>query len=284
MESADYEIRITPARRLSILDWRGLWDFRDLLIQLVRRDYVSKYSQTILGPLWFVVQPILTTLMLSFAFGRIARIPTDGMPPFLFYLCGMLCWNYFSSTFTSTCSTFVSNAALFGKVYFPRLIVPLAAVISNLFTFAIQFLLFVACVAFFVSTGRWSASGWWRWELLLLPLIVAHVGVVSLGIGLWFSALTVRYRDLTHVSGFLLSLWLYATPIIYPLSLVPAKWTWLFHLNPLTFPTEFTRYVLLGRGTFNVTLAGISFLSAALILIVGLLEFQKRERSFVDTV
>lgn len=276
-----YEIRIRPNRSWIKIDWHGLWEYRDLLFLLVRRDFVSKYKQTILGPAWFIIQPLFTTLVFTVIFGKVAKIPTDGLPPMLFYLCGMLGWNYFANTFNSTASTLVGNAGLFGKVYFPRLIVPLATVVSNLFAFAIQLGTFLAIWIYFKGAG---AQVRMEWEIVALPLLILHVGGLSLGVGLWMSALTAKYRDFSHLSGFLVQIWMYATPVIFPLSLIPEKWRWAVVLNPMTMPVESFRYIFLGQGSVDPLYLGISVIVSLIFLFTGLLVFQKVERTFVDTV
>lgn len=277
-----YELRIHPNRNWIRIDWLGIWEYRDLLFLLVRRDFVSKYRQTVLGPAWFVIQPLLTTLVFTVIFGRVARIPTDGIPPVLFYLCGLLGWSYFANTFNSTASTLVSNAALFGKVYFPRLIVPLSTMLSNLFALAIQLLTFLIFWMYFKWSPVTAATFHARWEVLALPLLVLQVSALSLGVGLWMSALTAKYRDFTHLTSFLVQLWMYATPVVFPLSLVPERWRWLVVLNPMTAPTEAFRYVFLGEASVNALDIGTSITVTVLILVSGLLIFQKVERTFVD--
>jgi lipopolysaccharide transport system permease protein len=213
-------------------DLAEIWRYRDLLFLLVHRDFVSNYKQTVLGPLWFIIQPLLTTIVFTIIFGKVAKIPTDGMPPMLFYLAGLLGWNFFSRTLSSTSSTLTSNLGLFGKVYFPRLVVPLAAVVSSFIALAIQLvtlLAFWCYFKFFTSAGPSIQPGW---DLLLFPLIVLQISALGLGVGLWLSALTAKYRDLAFLTGTLVQLWMYATPIIYPVSQIPEKWRWVSSLNP----------------------------------------------------
>jgi lipopolysaccharide transport system permease protein len=283
-QTPPYELRIRPNRNWVRFDWQGLWQYRDLLFLLVRRDFVSRYKQTVLGPAWFVIQPLLMTGVFTVIFGRVARIPTDGIPPVLFYLCGLLGWTYFAQNFQSTSTTLLGNASLFRKVYFPRLILPLSSVCSNLFAFAIQlatFLGFYACYKFFTGTGDQFGL---RWEALALPLIVVQIALFSLGVGLWLSALTVKYRDFQHLSAFLIQIWMYATPVIYPLSNIPERWRWLSILNPMTMPVELIKHVLLGSGAPEGSHLVISVAGTLLTLLSGLLIFQKVERTFVDTV
>jgi lipopolysaccharide transport system permease protein len=279
-----YELRIRPNRSWIKIDWPGLWEYRDLLFLLVRRDFVSKYKQTILGPLWFIIQPLITTIVFSVIFGGVAKIPTDGLPPTLFYLCGMLGWSYFANTFTSTSTTLVANAGLFGKVYFPRLVVPLSTVISNLFAFAIQLATFAVFWVYFKALTSSGSRFDLRWEVVALPLLVVQIGALSLGVGLWMSALTAKYRDFTHLSGFVVQLWMYATPVIFPLSMIPERWRWLVVLNPMTMPVESFKYIFLGQGSVDPLYLGISVVVSAAVVLSGLLIFQKVERSFVDVV
>lgn len=279
-----YELRLRPTRGWIKIDWRGIWDYRDLLFLLVRRDFVSRYKQTVLGPLWFIIQPLVTTIVFTVLFGNIARISTDGLPPMLFYLCGMLGWNYFASNFGSTSTTLVNNAGLFGKVYFPRLIVPLSTVVSNLFAFGIQLgVLLIFWVYFKVFTGAGALFGV-RWEVMLLPLLVVQIAALSLGVGLWMAALTAKYRDFTHLAGFLIQIWMYATPVIFPLSIIPEKWRWLVILNPMTMPVEASRLMFLGQGSVEPLYMVLSIILSAVVLLSGLLIFQKIESTFVDTV
>ncbi len=282
--SSAYELRIRPNRQWIRIDWDGIWEYRDLLFLFVRRDFVSKYKQTVLGPLWFIIQPLFTTLVFTVLFGNVAKIPTDGLPPMLFYLCGMLGWNYFANNFSSTSGTLVTNAGLFGKVYFPRLIVPLSTVISNLFAFGIQLVVLLAFWAYFKCFTPAGALINVHWGLFALPLIILQIGGLSLGVGLWMSALTAKYRDFTHLSGFIVQLWMYGTPVIFPLSMIPEKWRLLVVLNPMTMPIEGLKYIFLGQGRVDAFYISISVLVSIAVMLSGLLIFQKIERSFVDTV
>lgn len=266
------------------LPLKEVWEYRDLLWLLVRRDFVSRYKQTILGPLWFIMQPLMTTLVFTVIFGKVAKIPTDGMPPMLFYLCGMLAWGYFAQCMQGTSATFVNNAGLFGKVYFPRLVVPLAVVISNLIAFAIQlvtFLCFWVWFKFGTQAGvLFNMTGY----VLALPVLLLVSAAVGLGVGLWMSALTAKYRDFTHLAQFLTQLWFYATPVVYPLSEVGDKWRWVFSLNPMTGIVEAYKYAFLGAGVIDTGYLLISCGSAGFLLITGVLIFSRTERNFIDTV
>ena len=279
----DYELVIRPTRGWLSLNLAEVWRYRDLLVLLVHRDFVAKYKQTILGPAWFVVQPLLTTIVFSVVFGGIAKIPTDGLPPMLFYLAGLLGWNYFAQTFQSISTTLVSNVGLFGKVYFPRLVVPLSVVISNLFAFVLQLAtLLVIWIYFKIFTGAGQLFGFSA-GIVCLPLVLLQIAALSLGVGLWLSALTAKYRDFGFLSGFIIQIWLYATPVIYPLSQIPEKWRWIAVLNPMTMPVEAIRIMFLGQGTAVGAYALLSVSVTVLSLVSGVLVFNKIEKTFVDT-
>ncbi len=280
----DYCVVIEANRSWFRLPWRDLVHYRDLWLLLVWRDFVAKYKQTVLGPLWFIIQPLLTTLMFTVVFGRIAKIPTDGLPPMLFYLCGTLAWGYFAQCVNGTSSIFVTHARLFGKVYFPRLIVPLATVTSNLFAFVIQLGTFVGFWVYFKFFTEAGAHFTVTPYVLFLPLLLLQSAAIGLGVGLWLSSLTAKYRDFTHLTGFLTQLWMYATPIVYPLSEVPEKWRWVAMLNPMTGIVETYRYALLGAGTVNPMSFIGSVALSLFVLVSGVLLFARTERTFIDTV
>lgn len=279
----DYEIILRPETSWINLELKGIWHYRDLLLLMVWRDFSAKYKQTILGPLWFLLQPLLMTLVFTVIFGKVAGLSTDGLPPLLFYLCGQLSWNYFATNFNSNSSTLVTHAALFSKVYFPRLIVPLSALISNLFTFGIQLVLFIGFYLYFKNTSG-SAHFGANWRALFLPLILLQTALLSLGVGLILSAITAKYRDLTHILSLLIQLWMYATPVIIPLSKFPEKWRWVLALNPMTTIVESTRLMLLGNGTVHPDHLIYSIAVTLLLLVIGLLVFGRVEKTFVDTV
>lgn len=281
--ASEIEVVIEPTRGLHFAPWGEVWAYRDLLWQLVWRDFAVRYKQTALGPLWHILQPLITTAIFTVIFSRVAKLPTDGLPPSLFYLCGLLAWNYFSQTFTSTSGTLVANANLFGKVYFPRLIVPLSSVISNLIAFVIQFAMFFAVLGFY-RVGYPEADHGPGWTALLLPLVLLQLAALSLGVGLWLSALTAKFRDFTVLSGFLIQLWMYVTPIIYPLTRVPEKWQVWMAVNPVAVPVECFRYMLLGTGSVSTLLFAISLAMTFAALISGLLVFQRVEKNFIDVV
>jgi lipopolysaccharide transport system permease protein len=264
------------------IPWKEIWNYKDLVYFLVRRDFIARYKQTILGPAWYVIQPLLVSVIFTVCFGKIAKIPTDGLPPMLFYLCGMLSWNYFSQCVSLTSSTFVTNAALFGKVYFPRFIIPLSSVCSNLIAFVIQFITFFAFWLYYrYQVGVPVSISPWVW---CIPLLIVQVGIMSLGFGLWLSALSAKYRDLQHLNQLIISLWLYATPIIYPSSQLDEKWQLLYNLNPMVFVVEAFKFLLLGRGIMNIDCMMISLVVTLVVFFSGLFVFSQVEKTFIDTV
>jgi len=280
----DYELVIRPTRGWFHLDLAEVWRYRDLLLLLVHREFVAKYKQTILGPAWFIVQPLMTTLVFIVIFGRVAKIPTDGLPPMLFYLTGLLGWNYFAQTFQSTSGTLINNAGLFGKVYFPRLVVPLSAVLSNLLTFALQLATLLCFWSYFKLFSTAGATFGFSGTIVWLPLIIVQMAALSFGVGLWLSASTAKYRDLTFLSPFLIQIWMYATPVIYPLSRIPYRWRWVAVLNPMSMPTELIKYMFLGQGVIVPAYVAISVGMTLILLLSGVLVFNRIEKTFVDTI
>lgn len=272
---------ITPHR--GWLDWRlkQLWRYRDLISLFVWRDFVAVYKQTVLGPLWHVIQPLLTTLTFTLMFGRIARLPTDGMPSFLFYLSGNVMWSYFANNITKTSSTFVGNSALLGKVYFHRLAIPISIAISNLISFAIQFGIFLAFFAIYYFTGADIHFTKWIYAFPLLLLMLAGYG---LGGGIIVSALTTRYRDLANLVTFGVTLLMFASSVVYPLSSVPAKYQWVLQCNPLVPIMEGFRLGFLGAGQTSVMQLGVSFGVMVAVLAIGMMLFTHVEKTFMDTV
>ena len=258
-----------------------LWRYRDLVAMLVRRDFVTFYKQTILGPTWFLLQPLLTTIMFTVVFGNIAHISTNGLPQILFYMSGIVLWNYFAMCLTNTSSTFITNAAIFGKVYFPRLAVPVSVVITNLITFAIQFCLFLAFMLYFYLRGAGIRP---NMLILILPLLLFQLAALGLGIGILISSLTTKYRDLTYLVTFGVQLWMYATPVVYPMSLIPRKWQWVYALNPMASVIETFRYAFLGAGAVQFSRLALSFGMTIVILLIGVILFSRIERTFMDTV
>ena len=273
-------IRATTVR--SSVEWREIWGFRDLLILLVKRDFSTKYKQTILGPIWFVFQPLLMTLMFTLVFGKVANLSTDGLPAPLFYMSGLLCWNYFSATFGSVSGTFVGNMHIFSKVYFPRLVVPLASVVSNLLTFFVQLTTFAAFFIYFKCFTDAGASFWINSYIAILPLLILQTMALALGVGLCLAAATAKYRDLMQVLGIVSQVWLYATPVIYPTSKVPERFQWLMALNPVTGIVESFRFLLLGTATLSWQIVLNSIVLTIGILILGLFAFRHVERNVVD--
>jgi lipopolysaccharide transport system permease protein len=272
---------LRPKRGLFDLRLRELWLSRDLIMLFVWRDFVSVYKQTILGPLWYLVQPLLTTIVFTIIFGRIAGLPTEGLPPFLFYMSGTVIWSYFAECLTKTSDTFISNANIFGKVYFPRLTVPISISISNLVSFFIQFLLFLAFISYFWLRGANVQPNYW---ILLTPLLLVMMAGMGLGGGIIVSSMTTRYRDLRYLVGFGTQLIMYATPVIYPVSAVPEKLQPLIELNPLTPIVESFRYAYLGSGTVSIYNLVYSLVWAIGLMIVGIIIFNKVEATFMDTV
>lgn len=272
---------LRPKKSLFQVNLHELWQYRDLIALFVRRDFVAKYKQTILGPLWFIIQPLLTTLMFVVVFGNIAGIPTDGIPQVLFYMSGIVGWNYFSTCLNDTSQTFLKNASIFGKVYFPRLAMPISIVISNLVSFIIQFLFLLCFLLYFYMRGADLSMGI---EVLILPFLVMLMAGLGLGFGIIISSLTTKYRDLTHLVGFGVSLWMYATPIIYPLSEIPERYRMFVLANPMTPLIETFKTVLLGVGSVNYLYLLYSLVFTIVLLAVGVLIFNKVERTFMDTV
>jgi lipopolysaccharide transport system permease protein len=263
------------------INLKEIWSYRDLILLFVRRDFVAYYKQTILGPLWFFLQPLFTTIVFTIIFGKIANIPTDGLPQMLFYMAGIVTWNYFSSCLTQTSNTFVTNAGIFGKVYFPRLAVPISVVITNLLTFAIQFGLFLVFMLYFYLNGSSIQPNIW---ILLAPFLLIQMAALGLGMGILVSSMTTKYRDLAFAVGFGVQLWMYATPVVYPLSQIPEKWQWLIALNPMTSIVETFRYAFLGAGTVQLMLLGISLGMTIIILAAGIILFSRVQKTFMDTV
>ena len=282
--SAKYEVIIQPHRNWFYFDWRGLIHHRDLLLFLIRRDFIARYQQTVLGPAWFIISPLITTVMFTIVFGNIAKIPTDNIPPLVFYLCALSIWNYFVTCLSSASTTLLGNAGLFGKVYFPRLIPSFAVIISNLFTFALQMMTFLAFFFYFKFFTQAGALIRPNAYLLMLPILVIHAALLSLGVGLWFSAITAKYRDLNFLLGMIFQLWMYATPIIYPLSLVSGKMRLIVLLNPMSSIVEMFKYAFFGVGHPDLRSYALSVGITIVTLLSGVLVFNRAERTFIDTV
>lgn len=273
---------ISPKRSLFDINLKELWRYRDLILLFVRRDFVSVYKQTILGPLWLFIQPLFTTLIFFVVFNQIAKIPTEGVDPILFYLSGITLWNYFSDCFSKTSNTFVANAGIFGKVYFPRLATPISIVISNLIKLGIQLLLFIVILVYQLVTKDIHVNV--NMHILILPYLILLMAVMGLGLGIIFSALTTKYRDLSFLLTFGIQLLMYATPIIYPLSYTSGKLHDIINLNPLTPILESFRYAFFSIGTFDWNGLVYTSLISFGVLFLGIIIFNQVEKSFMDTV
>ena len=287
-QNLSWTTEIKPKNKLLSIDFKEIWQYRDLMLLFVKRNIITQYKQTILGPLWYFIQPIMTTVMYMVVFGGIAKISTDGLPQPLFYLAGISFWQYFADCLNKTSNTFVSNASIFGKVYFPRLVTPLSDVISNLVRFAIQFVLFLIVYAYYaIFTDVQIHTNWY---ILLLPLLIVMLAGLALGFGILFSSMTTKYPLffllwVFLILSFFVSLWMYATPVIYPLSTITNDTLKLvMQLNPLTGIVEFFKYGMLGVGCHDWWMLGYSFIFMVVLLALGIVVFNKVQRSFMDTV
>ncbi|MDH7516255.1 MAG: ABC transporter permease [Bacteroidota bacterium] len=280
-DSTAWDLVIRPRRKWFHLDLKELWRYRDLVFLFVRRDFVAQYKQTILGPLWFIIQPLLTTVMFTIVFGRIAKISTDGLPMVLFYMAGTICWTYFAECLNKTSMTFISHAGIFGKVYFPRLTVPVSIVLSNLIAFGLQFAFFLGFIGYYTAAGaRVSMNA----AVLLTPVLLLLMAALGLGLGIMVSAMTTRYRDLRFLVSFGVQLAMYATPVAYPLSVIPEKWKAVAVLNPMAPIIEAFRYGFLGAGAFRTDYLLLSAGMTMGILLLGIMLFSRVESTFMDTV
>lgn len=277
----DWTIEIKPRKKWLDVDIKGIWRYRDLLYMYVKRDIVTVYKQTILGPLWFLIQPIFTTVMYMFVFGGLAGISTDGAPQPLFYLSGIMLWNYFSEAFKVSSNVFVTNANVFGKVYFPRLVVPLAGITSNLLKMLIQLGLFMVVYIYFYATGANLSV---NWTIILFPYLIFLIAFHAMSWGMIVSSLTTKYRDLTQLVNFGVQLFMYATPVIYPLSAAPEKYRFILELNPLTPIFEAFKYSCMGCGSLDWGGLLYSTLFMLVTLFFAVLIFNRVERNFMDTV
>ena len=280
-EQESWSLVIRPQRAWWDLRLGELWRYRDLVWLFVWRDFVAYYKQTILGPLWYLIQPILTTLVFTVIFGNIAQLSTDGLPPFLFYLAGNTVWGYFAACVQNTANTFTGNASIFGKVYFPRLAIPISVVLSNIFSFLIRLLVFLVFLGYYLLVGAKVTPNWW---MLSLPLLVFLMAGMGLGIGIIVSSLTTKYRDLQQLVGFGVQLVMYAAPVIYPISSIQKEWQWLILANPMTPVIELFRYAFLGVSSLSYIYILYSLAFTVAIIIVGLLVFNRVESTFMDTV
>jgi len=272
---------IEPTSRVLNLKLSQTWKYRDLIYMFVRKDLVVQYKQTILGPLWYIIQPLISSLMFTLIFGGIAKIPSDGVPHYLFYLAGITCWGYFSTCLTTTSDIFTTNQGIFGKVYFPRIAVPISVVISNFIKFLIQLCVFLFFFFIYMYKGALLEPNYY---LFLLPVLIILMGGLSLGFGMLFSAMTTKYRDMKFLLSFLVQIWMYATPIIYPLTEAPEKYRWIIALNPMTGIVLAFKYAFLGRGEFVCDYLIYSAIFMVVLLFFGLIVFNKVEKNFMDTV
>lgn len=281
IQSEDWNLIIKGHTSLFDVKFKDLWHYRDLLFLFVKRDFISFYKQTVLGPLWFFIQPLFTTLVFTFVFGNLAKISTDGLPQQLFYLSGITAWNYFSDCLTKTSTVFRDNATIFGKVYFPRLIMPLSIVVSNLVRFVVQLMLLVIMMVYFAIQG---ADFHVTYVILFFPLLVVLMALLGLGMGLIITAMTTKYRDLTFLVTFGVQLLMYGTTVIYPLSAAPEKYKFIIELNPMTGIIEAFRYAFLGKGEFTTWSICYSVIVTLIVLFLGIIIFNKTEKNFVDTI
>jgi lipopolysaccharide transport system permease protein len=280
----DWLFEITPKNKFFSLNLKEVWQYRDLLMLFVKRDVVTVYKQTVLGPLWYLIQPLFTSITFTIIFNNLAGIDTGTVPPFLFNLAGITVWNYFTACLNGTSNTFGANAGIFGKVYFPRLIVPISIVISNLIKFGIQFLIFVVFYIFYYLKG---ATVGLNGAVVFFPLLIVLMGVLGLGLGMFISSLVTKYRDFSNLIGFGVQLLMYLSAVMYPLALINQKlptYGWLVHYNPLAYVIETTRYMLLNVGQISIWGLGYTFVVTVAVFFVGVLIFNKTEKSFIDTV
>lgn len=277
-----WDLEITSKTEWWQWNLKEVWRYRDLLLLLVKRDYKASFRQTILGPIWFFIQPIFTTLVYTFVFNRVAKLGTDGQPPALFYLSGVILWNYFSTSLTSTSNAFIQNASIFGKVYFPRLIIPISIVLSNLMKFSVQLAFFLCMLIYYTQFTTYAPH--LSWHVVLVPLLVLNMALLGLGAGMIISSFTTKYRDLAYLVTFGVQLLMYATPVVYPLSMVQGKLLQVILLNPMTGIVEGFRYGFLGTGSFEWGMLAYSFSFALVMLIVAISLFNRVEKSFMDTV
>lgn len=280
--SNSYHIHISSEHKWFDLKLKEVWRYRDLIWLFTKRSFTVSYKQTVLGPAWLFISPIFTSIIYTFVFGNIARMGTDGIPQILFYMTGNAIWSYFASCVTSNASTFTSNAGVFGKVYFPRLTTPISNVLNSIIRLGIQMIMVIALLVYYVFKGSVSPN-WGAW--LLIPLILVHLGMMGLGVGIIISSMTTKYRDLSILVGFGISLWMYATPIVYPLSqLGDGFLKTILMINPATTPIECFRYAILGQGTIDMTYLIGSWIFTFIVMIFGIMVFNKTERTFMDTV
>jgi lipopolysaccharide transport system permease protein len=280
-EEENWTLQIKPKRRLLDIPIREIFQYREMLFLFVKRDFVMQYKQTILGPLWFVINPLLSTVIYTFVFGRLANIGTDGIPHTLFYYSGTMLWAFFSGCFNDSCNVFINNAPLFGKVYFPRLVIPINYALSNAIKVVVQFALLLAFLIYFILKGYPVNSSWF---VLLLPFLVIWLAAIGVGAGIIISSLTTKYRDLNKLVGHALTLAMYVSPVVYPLSEIPARFNWIAYVNPVCAPIELFRRFLFGSGSLNTTMILASLGITLLLLIGGLILFNQNEQNFIDVI
>ena len=281
MKEKNWDIVIKPSKGFVNINLKELIKYKDLIVLFVKRDFVTFYKQTILGPLWYILQPLINTIVFTIIFGKLAKIPTDNLPPFLFYMAGNIIWGYFAFCLNSTSTTFLKNADIFGKVYFPRITIPIATVIIGLFQFILQFIFFICFYIYFVSKGLDIKVSY---SILFFPLILFQTALVALGFGLLFSSLTSKYRDLVFVLGFGIQLWMFATPIVYPLSIIPDNYVIFSILNPMTSIVECFKYILFNESSIKFAHILLSNLITLIVFVLGIVVFYRTEKNFLDTV
>jgi len=279
----EWDLVITSQRGWFELHLSDIWRYRDLLLLFVKRDFTTFYKQTILGPVWFFLQPLLSTIVFTIIFNRIAKIPTDELPPILFYMSGIIAWNYFSGCLIATSGTFTSNAGLFGKVYFPRIIIPLSKVVSGLAKFSVQLIMFAGFYFYYITIGNEQINPSF-YTLLLIPIMMIQMALLGQGLGMIISSLTTKYRDLSYLISFGSQLLMYISPIVYPLSVVPEKYRYIIIANPMTPVIEGFRQAFVGKGHLDMNMLLYSILLTLIIFFTGLLVFNKVEKNFIDTI
>lgn len=282
--NGDWLFEITPKNKLFSLNLKEVWEYRDLLMLFVKRDVVTAYKQTILGPLWYLIQPLFTSVIFTLIFNNVANISTGSVPPFLFNLAGITIWNYFTACFSGTSSTFSANAGIFGKVYFPRLIMPLSVVISNLVRFGIQLFIFMVFFVYYYSQG--AEIGFNKY-LVLFPVMVLIMGMLGLGLGMIISSMVTKYRDLKILVGFGMQLLMYISAVMYPVAYFVEKlpkYAWVVEYNPLSFVIETVRYMLLNTGVFDIGMFVYTLITTIIVLFLGIVIFNKAEKNFIDTI
>lgn len=280
--SNSYHIHISSEHKWFDLKLKEVWRYRDLIWLFTKRSFTVSYKQTVLGPAWLFINPIITSFIYTFVFGNIAGMGTDGIPQILFYMTGNAIWSYFASCVTLNASTFTGNAGVFGKVYFPRLTTPISNVLNSIIRLGIQMIMVLILLVYYLIKGAVSPN-WWAW--LLLPFVLVHLGLMGLGVGIIISSMTTKYRDLSILVGFGISLWMYATPVVYPLSqLGEGNLKTLLMINPATAPIEVFRYAILGQGTINISYLILSVVFTVFVMLFGIMVFNKTERTFMDTV